>query len=417
MKNTINPGKSDVVTGLDMGSGRITCIIAEHNEASNKIRILSGASLPCNGLKGGMVVNIEETARAVEKVIDLAERKAKVVVTEVYLGVRGAHIQTFDGGGKYHISRSDQEITSEDIYSVIENAKAFQMSPGLEILHVIAQKFTLDQLPGISNPIGMDGTLLEAGVHIVMASSSAITNLLKSVSEAGFRVIDNPIYTAVAVGELVVTQREKDIGCLLIDAGGQTTSIAAYTGGCMRFSKELPIGGDHITGDLAIGLKTSMPAAQEIKEKYGATLTDLIQADSVIRITGLDARIKKDIKQRELLNYIQPRIEELFEMISAAVPMPVLSNLPGGAILTGGASQLIGMREATGHLLELEQVRKGFSVPEILECPEAYAGQTYLGAAALVCYPFLKPWHMDLCGNRGRSSNANKIWRWFSDLF
>lgn len=400
-----------------MGSGRITCIIAEHDEEIGKIRVLGGAVAACKGLKGGMVLNIEETARCVRSVVEAAERKAKTTVTEVYMGVRGAHMQAFDAKGKYSVPRTDQEITGEDVASVIENAKAFHIAQGLEILHVIPQKFSLDRLSGISNPIGMHGALLEVGVHIVLASTPALTNLLKAVSEAGLRVADGPVYTLLAVGELVVTERDKDLSCLLLDAGGQTTSMAVYADGCMHFSKELPVGGDNITRDLVCGLGISMAEARMIKEKYGAALTDMTDADQLITVTGLSTQTKKEIRQRELLHYIQPRVEEIYEMIFGTMQKCAYTSLSGGAILVGGASLLKGMPEAAKQLLELEQVRLGSPAPDILECPEEYATQTYLGAAALACYPCLKNWQTDLHSYSGRGSALKDIWRWAKDLF
>ena len=183
-------GKSEIIAGLDMGSSRVTCVIAERDEEHNKIRILAGASAPCKGLKGGVVVNIEETARAIENAMDAAESKANEVVSEVYLGVRGSHIQAFDNKGGYNIARTDKEITGEDVSNVIESAKTVPLSADREILHVIPQGYSLDRQRGVPNPIGMEGSLLEVGVHIVTASTPVINNLVKSVLKGVFRVAD-----------------------------------------------------------------------------------------------------------------------------------------------------------------------------------------------------------------------------------
>lgn len=409
-------GKSEIIAGLDMGSSRVTCVIAERDDEHNKIRILAGASAPCKGLKGGVVVNIDETARAIEHVMDAAESKANEVVGEVYLGVRGAHINAFDNRGGYNIARTDKEITSEDVANVIENAKTIQIAPDHEILHVIPQGFSLDRQRGVPNPIGMEGSLLEVGVHIVTASSSTINNLMKSVSKGGFRVVA-PIYTLLAVGELVVSEEEKDLGCLLIDAGGQTTSIGIYSEGSIHFSKEIPLGGDHITRDIAYGLGTTMAVAQEIKEKHGAVFSSMVEDDKTINITRLDARTKKEVKPRELLDFIQPRAEEIFEKINQLVQVSNYAELPGGAVLTGGGALLKGMPEAAEQLLDLRQARLALPAQEILQCPEEYMTQSYLGAVALVCYPHLKSWTSDVPGPARGGSVEKKLWRWFKDLF
>ncbi|MEI7529218.1 MAG: cell division protein FtsA [Elusimicrobiota bacterium] len=409
-------GKSEIIAGLDMGSSRVTCVIAERDEEHNKIRILAGASAPCKGLKGGVVVNIEETARAIEHAMDAAESKANEVVGEVYLGVRGSHIQAFDNKGGYNIARTDKEITGEDVSNVIESAKTVPLSSDREILHVIPQGFSLDRQRGVPNPIGMEGALLEVGVHIVTASTPVINNLVKSVFKGGFRVADT-IYTLLAVGELVVSEEEKDLGCLLIDSGGQTTSIAVYSEGSIHFSKEIPLGGDHVTRDIAYGLGTTMSAAQEIKEKYGAVFSNMVDEDHMISVTRLDARTKKEVKPRELLDFIQPRAEEIFEKINQAVQTSNYAELPGGAILTGGGALLRGMPEAAEQLLDLSQARLGVAAQEILQCPEEYLTQPYLGAVALVCYPNLKTWNTDVPGTTRSGSVEKKLWRWFKDLF
>ncbi|MBU2575371.1 MAG: cell division protein FtsA [Elusimicrobia bacterium] len=408
--------KADIIAGLDMGSSRVTCVLAEHDADSEKIRILSGASVPCKGLKGGVVVNIDETKRAIVNAMEAAEEKAKEIVGEIYLGVRGGHIQTFNNRGAYNIARTDKEITAEDVSNVIENAKAIPMPSDKEILHVIPQGFSLDRQRGVPNPVGMEGSLLEVGVHIVTAQSSHINNLMKSVSQAGFRVVDT-IYHLLAIGELVVSPEEKDLGCLLIDIGGQTVSIAIYYEGSLQFSREIGVGGDHVTRDIAYGLGTSIATAQEIKEKYGAVLSSLVEEDRVISITGLDSRTRKEIKARDLLDYIQPRTEEMFEKINTEVQNSNFADLPGGAILTGGASLLKGISEASEQLLELKQSRLGFARPEVMECPEEYFSQTYASAIGLVCYPFLKSWPNEPVTGRRPPLIPALWWRWLKDLF
>ena len=399
-----------------MGSGRIACVIAARDEEHGKVRVLGGASLPCKGLKGGAVVDIETAARDVEKVMGIAEGKANEVVGEVYLGVRGAHMMTFDNRGAYNLARADKEITAEDVANVIENAKAFRLTPDREILHVIPQGFSVDRLHGIQNPVGMEGLLLEVNAHIVTAANMAINNLVKSVHKAGFRVLA-PVHTIMALGELLVSREEKELGCMLLDAGGETTSIAVYSGGSVHFTKEVPIGGDHISRDIAYGLGVSAAVAQEIKEKHGAVLSALIDEGAIINFTRLNTRNIKEVKARELLTYIQPRVEEIFEMIEQELERSGYSSLPGGAILTGGGAVLRGMPEAAGHLLNLDQTRLAVPAHEILECPDEYMAQTYLGAVALVCYPYLRTWNTDDLAPSGGGLLPNNIWRWFKDLF
>ena len=324
--------------------------------------------------------------------------------------------QTFNNRGAYNIARADREITPEDVSNVIENAKAIPVQSDREIMHVVPQGYSLDRQRGVPNPVGMEGALLEVSVHIVTAQSSHISNLMKAVSLAGFRVVDT-VYNLLAIGELVVSPEEKDLGCLLIDIGGLTTSVGIYYEGSLRFSKEIPLGGDHVTRDIASGLGTSIMTAQEIKEKHGAVLSSLVEEDRVISITGLDARTKREIKARDLLDYVQPRTEETFESINTFLQNCNSSDLPGGAILTGGASLLKGMNEAAETLLPIQQARQGFARPDILECPEEYRSQVYTSAIGLVCYQYLKSWTDEPSASRRPALIPAAWWRWLKDLF
>ncbi|MBI4656402.1 MAG: cell division protein FtsA [Elusimicrobia bacterium] len=383
--------KSDIVAGLDIGSGRVTCVIAEYNPEIGKIKILSGSSVACKGLKGGVVINISEASKSIMRAMEEAEEKAKDMIGEVYLGVRGYHIQSFNNRGAYNVARTDREITAEDVSNVIENAKTISLSSDREILHVIPQGFSLDKQKGVPNPVGMEGNLLEVSVHIVTASASHINNLLKSVANAGFKVVET-IYAPIALGEIVVSPEEKDLGCLLIDLGGQTTSVCAYYEGSLYFSREIPIGGDHITKDMAHALRTSMNTAQYVKEKHGAVLSTLVEAEQTVTVTGLDGRTSREIKPKDLLDYIQPRVEEIYDKINVVLQGSNYADLPGGAVLTGGGSLLKGMPEAAEQILDLQQARIGLPRNEMVDCPEEYLNPVYTTAMALVCYPYFKSW-------------------------
>jgi cell division protein FtsA len=408
--------KSDIIAGLDMGSGRVTCILAEYNAETNKTRILSGSSVPCRGLKGGVVINISETSRAVSYAMEEAEEKADVIVREVYLGIRGSHIQSTNGRGAYSIARTDKEINAEDVTNVIENAKATSISSDREILHVLPQEFSLDRQKGVPNPIGMEGSLLEVGVHIVTASTSHLNNLMKAVSQSGFSVIE-PIYSLLALGEIVVTPEEKDLGCLLIDVGGQNTSIGVYYDGSLRFSKEIPLGGDYITRDIAYALRTSMNTAQDIKEKHGAVLSSMIDGTKTISVAGLDGRSTKEIEPRNLLDYIQPRVEEIYDKINLALQNSDYADLPGGAVLTGGSSKLKGMAEAAEQLLDLKQSRLGVVRVEFVELDDEYLNPVYTTATGLVCYPHLRPWVSEHVLSRRGVVLKRRVLSWFRDIF
>ncbi len=408
--------KSDIIASIDMGSGRVTCILAVHDQKTDCIKILSGASVPCKGLKGGVVVDIPETSNAIVDAMEQAEEKIGDTVGEVYLGIRGYHIESFNNRGAYNIARTDKEISAEDVESVIENAKAIKITPDREILHIVPQGFSLDKQKGVPNPVGMEGSLLEVNVHIITAAVSHINNLSKAVTQAGFRVAE-PVYNLLGVGEIVITPEEKDLGCLLIDIGGQTTSIGIYYDGSLQFSREIPLGGDYITRDIAHALGISIRSAKEIKEKYGAVLTSEVDDDETIVVTGHDGKTKKEIKPSDLLEYIQPRAEEIISKIENALQTSGLSDLcRSGAVLIGGSSLLKGMPEACQQVLDLQQTRIGFPNAENIDSPEEYLDQTYITAMGLVCYPYLK----SCSSNRsiaGKGAVIPSVLRWAKDLF
>ncbi len=410
--------RTELLTGLDIGSGRVTCVIASRNEETGRITVLGGAAADCKGLKNGMVTIIDEAARAIALAIEKAESRAgQVVVSSVLLGIRGPHIYSMDARGRQSIGRSDQEISAEDVASVIENSKAFTLSPGTEIMHVVPQRFSLDHLNGVPNPIGMQGSLLEVETHMVMGSTPAITNILKAVSEAGFHLAEPPIYTPLALGELVLAEEDKNSGALLVDIGGQTTSVAVYSGGAIHFTRELALGGDSITKDLAHGLGTTYGWAKELKEKYGAAYSDMVKKGAAVSVMKADRRTKQDLQPAEFLRYIQPRVEEIFENVYEAVQKSQYTELPGGAILTGGGALLKGMPEAAAELLELPQARLAYPAYDLLDCPEEYLAQPYLGAVALACSPYLRNWDTDLTGPSRRGGQLKRLMRWITDLF
>ena len=191
--------KQEVVAGLDMGSGRVTCLIGTPEE-SGRMKVLGGATVLCKGIKGGVVVNIEEAAQAVQYCVGRAEAEAKATVTRVYLGVRSKHLQSLNNHGAFNVARTDKEITAEDVSSVIANAKAVSLSNDREILHVVPQGFSLDRQRGVPNPVGMEGSLLEVEVHLVTAASAHLNNVMKTVARAGFEVLE-PVYSLLAAGE------------------------------------------------------------------------------------------------------------------------------------------------------------------------------------------------------------------------
>lgn len=344
--------KDAILTGVDIGSSQVCCVVGRRRDEDNTVEILGGAKLPCKGVKGGVVINLRETSYAVEQVIQKVEEQVQEDVHQIYLGVRGSHIESMNARGAVNISRTDKEITAEDVSGAIENAKTIRLSPDREILHSIPQEFSLDHQRGVPNPVGMEGNFLEVDVHILTASTSHLSNLYKAIAQAGFDILE-PLYGLLAVGNSVITQEEKELGCLLIDFGGLTTGLAVYTEGSIRFSKELQVGSDFITRDISHNFRTSLSTAQGIKEKYGISMNSLLRSDTKFEYTGVDGRTIREATRRQLVEIIQPRLDQIFTAVEQEISGQNLLDavIPGGIIITGGGSQLEGMMQAAEQSL------------------------------------------------------------------
>ncbi len=387
--------KPEIVTSLDVGSGQVVCVVARRDPETEALEVIGGARRACKGLKGGVVINIDETARAVARVVEEAEEMAGLsgAVRNVLIGVRGSHIQTFNHHGAMNIARTDKEITAEDRDQAVENTKAVPISPDREIVHVIPQDFILDRQNGVPNPVGMEASLLEVDVHIVTASQSHLNNVWKAIARAGFQV-DEPIYGLLAVGDVVVTAEEKDLGCLLVDLGGQTTSLAVFAEGSVRFTKELPLGSDAITHDLSHALRTSLLQAQSMKERYGAASRELAEGDldEEIEYTSVDGRTPRHVKRHVLFDYISPRVEEIFTVVNEELQNSnYAEHVAGvGVILTGGGALLPGAAQAAEQILEIP-VRLG--LPQGIAGPPDIIGHpSYATALGLVHYRHMGEW-------------------------
>lgn len=411
--------KSDVVAALDLGSGRVTALIGAPEPGGEKLRVLGGASIPCRGIKGGVVVNIMEAAHAITKAVEEAESSSKQVVRGLTLGVRGGHLQSFNNRGAFNIARTDKEITAEDVESVIANARAIPLSSDREILHVVPQGFSLDRQRGVPNPVGMEASLLEVEVHIVTASSAHLNNISKAVTQAGFDVIE-PVYGLLATGDLLVTPEEKDLGSLMVDFGGQSVSLGVYSEGSLRYSKELPIGSDYITRDLAIGLRTSLLTAENIKKSHGIAHAEILNGDDEIRFHGIDGRTPNSIKTSTMLGIILPRVEEIFTIVAEDLRSSSYADVvvSGGAILAGGGSLLRGTAQAAREILEMP-VREGMPHPDLFAADEEWFKPTYATALGLLHYSTGRHWGVAPTrgAQRKRPLWLRRITSVFEDIF
>lgn len=353
--------KEKIITAIDVGSSKVSTIIAALTE--NKISVIgvSGA-VPSKGIKKGNVVDIDEAVQAISHSLERAERMAGVSVSSAFITINGSHLETLNSHGVVAVSHQGAEITTEDVARVTEAAQAVTLPSTREIIHVIPRDFIVDSQDGIRDPVGMSGIRLEVETNIIHGSTTAMRNLAKCVEQVGVSVEDM-VYVGVANAEAVLTDTEKELGTLLVDIGGGTTSVIAFLEGSPVYSDVLPIGGKHITSDLAIGLRAHMDAAENIKirlsderERYSAINKELGEEFDVTEF-GLDM----DTVPRKLLySIIDARLNEIFNLIALEIKKADLQGkLPAGVVITGGAAMTSGVERVAKQVLKTP-VRVGF---------------------------------------------------------
>lgn len=402
------------IAGLDIGSAQTVIVIGRRNLITGALTILGAGRAPCRGLKGGVVVNITESKLAVAKAAEEAEEMAKETVQNLLVGIRGSHVETYNHRGAVTISRTDKEITAEDVDNVTINAKAIQLSSDREIIHTVPQDFSVDKQAGVEDPVGMEGSHLSVDVHIAVASSSHLSNIVKSINQAGFSC-DDIIYGAYAVGDCVVSDEEKELGVALVDIGGQTTTLAVYADGSIRFTKELPIGGELITKDISYGLKTSFTAAQALKEQYGCASVNLLENDDTLEFMAVDGRTRREVNRRTLVEIVQSRVEEIFEMINQELQKSNYAEvIPGGLVLTGGGSKLPGIDRAAEESFGMN-VHLGNPI-DVEGPPDIVTDPAYATAIGLLKYRHVGEWSRSHRSLRSPSI-LKKMKVWMDEVF
>ncbi|GHT96893.1 cell division protein FtsA [Betaproteobacteria bacterium] len=334
----------DLIVGLDIGTSKIVALVAELTP-EGKLNVIGMGSQDSRGLKKGVVVNIEETVSAISRVVQEVELMADCKVREVYTGIAGSHIKSFNSDGMVAISK-DKEVTPADVARVIETARARPIPAEQEILHILRQEFVIDGQGGIREPIGMSGMRLEVRAHIVTGAVSAAQNIIKCVRRCGLEVSEI-VLQPLASSYAVLSQDEKDLGVCMIDIGGGTTDIAIWTQGAIRYTSVIPIAGDQITNDIAMALHTPTRDAENLKCEYGYALAQLAaDPEEFLEVAGVDDRPAKKLSRRALADVIQPRVEELYELILREIIHAGFEDvLSSGIVITGGASVMPGMVE------------------------------------------------------------------------
>ena len=345
----------DLIVGLDIGTSKVVAVVAEMRPDGH-YEIVGLGQHESRGLKKGVVVNIETTVASIQQALEEAELMADCKIRNVYTGIAGSHIRSFNSIGMVAIK--DKEVTDADVARVIETAKAVNIPTDQQILHVLPQEFIIDGQEDIREPIGMSGVRLDVKVHIVTGAVSAAQNIIKCVRRCGLEVQDL-ILQPLASSSAVLTEDEKELGVALVDIGGGTTDIAIFTGGSIRHTAVIPIAGDLITSDIAMALRTPTPDAEDIKVRYGIAKQVLAEPSERIEVPGIGDRGPRSLSRQALAAVIEPRVEELFSLVQQAIRESGYEELlSSGVVITGGTSQLPGLAEL-GEDIFLKPVRLG----------------------------------------------------------
>jgi len=342
--------KGDIIVGVDIGTTKICCIIGEPR-GDGGIDIVGMGTHPSKGLRKGVVINIESTVESIKGAVEKAELMAGVEVDSVYVGIAGGHIKGFNSHGV--IAIKNKQVTQSDIDRVIEAARAVAIPPDREVIHVIPQEYILDNQDGIKDPLGMSGVRLEAKVHIVTGAITSAQNIVRSINRAGLDVRDI-ILEPLASSEAVLDRDEKELGVAVLDIGGGTSDLALFLRDSITFTSVLAIGGDHLTNDIAIGLRTPQGEAENIKKKYGAAMVSMVSKDETIEVPSTGGRSSRVMSRRDLSEIIEPRVEEIFSLIRRDIQMSGYNDMLGsGIVLTGGASLMEGIPELAEKVFDL----------------------------------------------------------------
>ncbi|WP_092484933.1 cell division protein FtsA, partial [Candidatus Ichthyocystis hellenicum] len=307
-----NRDLNSIVVGIDIGTSKVACAVAEVSSIDSSPRVIGFGLRPSHGLKKGVVVNIESTVYAIQQVVKDAENMANIQVSLVCAGITGGHVRGMNSHGMVAIK--DREVRRGDIDRVIETARAVLIPADQDVLHILTQEFTVDGQSGVKDPLGMSGVRLEVNVHIVSGAISAAQNIIKCVRRCNLE-IEDLIVQPFASSQSTLTSDEKDLGVCLIDIGAGTTDLMVFVGGAVRYTSVIPIAGSQVTSDIAIALHTPMKDAEAIKCQYGCALCELVSDDEQISVPSIGDRADKCFSAAVLAGVIQPRLEELFELI------------------------------------------------------------------------------------------------------
>jgi cell division protein FtsA len=403
--------RGETIAGLDIGTTKTCAVIAA--AGPDGLEIIGVGEAPSTGMRKGVVTDLEETVRAIEAAVERAERMAGAHITHVYVGVTGEHIQSTNNRGVVAVTGDDREVVSHDVRRVVDASKIINIAADRQIVHALPRHYTIDGQDGVTDPVGMAGGRLEVDTHIVTGGSTFITNVLKCVHRAGLEPLAI-VFEPLASSSAVLLPEEKQVGVVLLDIGGGTTDIAVYADGGVMHTGTIAVGGNILTNDIALGLKTTFAEAENVKRTYGSGLVRSDEADHVFQVKSLDGRSTREVTTSQLRSIVIPRVLEIFRLARTNI----IDRLPrdqvlSEVVLTGGGAHLRGIETTAAEV---------FGLPVRIGVPSTVSGLTdavrqpeYATAVGLVLFGSRGEPAPHLAGS-GNGALA-KLWTWWSSLW
>ena len=349
------------------------------------VHVVGVGTAPSRGLRRGVVVNIDFTVEAIKQAVSEAEQMAGVEVSGVYAGVAGGHVRGLNSRGVVAVSGRDREVSEQDVDRVVEAARAINLPQDREIIHVLPQTFVVDDQDGVREPIGMSGVRLEVECHIVTGAITSVQNVVRSVNRAGLAVEDI-VLEPLASAEAVLSADEQELGVLLVEIGGGTTNVALFRERAIWHTAILPLGGDHITNDIAVGRRTPVAEAEELKKRFGCALTARVPAQETVDVPSVGGRKPRELSRQVLSEIIQPRVEEIFRLVAKDLARAGFEDAAtAGIVVTGGTSILEGVPEVAEAVFSLP-VRRGMPGDDVGGLADTVRSPIHSTAVGLVLY-------------------------------
>jgi cell division protein FtsA len=372
--------RNNIVVGLDIGTSKVCAVVGEMSERG--VEVIGVGSHISQGLRKGVVINIESTVESIKKAVEEAGMMAGCEINSVFTGIAGGHIKGFNSHGI--VAVKNKEVSPRDVERVIDAAKAVAIPMDREVLHILPQDYIIDEQDGIKEPLGMSGVRLEAKVHIVTGAVTSAQNIVKCCNRTGLNVADI-VLEPLASAEAVLTEEEKELGVALVDMGGGTTDIALFHDGAVKHTAVLAIGGNHLTSDIAAGLRTPIAEAERIKQRYGFARTSMVTKDERVEVPSVGGRSSRTITRQILCEIIEPRLDEIFQLFRREIMKSGYEGcLSSGVVLTGGSTLLPGMIEMAEEVLGMP-ARLGLPM-HVHGLTDVIASPIYATGVGLVLY-------------------------------